>query len=124
MSIIARMAEEKIKRAINNGELDNLTGKGKPLYLEKNSAIPEELRTSYKILKNAGVLPEELEVKKEIVTLQNLLDCCYDDKEKLNLKKKLNENMLRYNILMERRGKSKDLSVKKYENKIFDKFVK
>ena len=36
--------------------------------------VPEHLRMGYKILKNAGVLPEEMQLKKEMVSLKTLLD--------------------------------------------------
>jgi hypothetical protein len=117
MDIISRLAEEKIKEAIKNGELDNLPGSGKPLHLEDLAGVPPECRAAYKIMKNAGVLPEELEIKKEIVTLQSLIDCCNDDKEKALLKKNLNEKTLRFNILMERRNLNKK-TLSRYRNKI------
>ena len=60
MSMFARIAEQRIQEAVARGELDNLSLKGEPIPLEDLSAVPEELRMGYKILKNAGVLPEEL----------------------------------------------------------------
>ena len=57
----------------------------------------------YKILKNAGVLPEEMQLKKEMVSLKNLLDACYDETEKYALQQKMNEKTLRYNMMMEKR---------------------
>ena len=56
----------------------------------------------YKILKNAGVLPEEMQLKKEMVSLKNLLDACYDETERQTLQQKMNEKMLRYNMMMEK----------------------
>ena len=70
MYIFELIAENKIREAIENGELDNLPCKGKPLQLDNLAHVPEELRAAYTILKNAGVLPEELQLKKEIVSLQ------------------------------------------------------
>ncbi len=48
------IAEEKIRQAIRNGDLDHIPGKGKPLQLEDLSMVPPELRMSYKILKKRG----------------------------------------------------------------------
>jgi hypothetical protein len=56
----------------------------------------------YKILKNAGVLPEEIQLKKEIISLQSLIDACYDEEEKVRMKSKLNEKILQFNMAMER----------------------
>ena len=54
------LAEQKIAEAIANGELDDLPGAGKPLELDDDSLVPEELRLAYRILKNAGVAPSEV----------------------------------------------------------------
>ena len=119
MDILSIIAEEKIKEAIRNGDFDNLPGYGKPLKLENLSHLPPELRASYLLLKNAGVLPEELQRKKEIIRLQDLVNCCYDESERNIVKKTLNENVLRFNLLMEQRGTS--AALQEYRSKIFQK---
>ncbi len=68
-----RVGEERIREAQENGTFDNLPGKGKPLQLEDQSMVPEDLRISYHILRNAHVLPLDAEMQKEIHTLQDLL---------------------------------------------------
>jgi hypothetical protein len=93
------IAERKIQEAIRNGELDNLPGKGKPLQLEDESGIPEELRLAYKILKNADCLPPEVELKKEIVRLRDLLESMEDVDEKYRLMKKLNFQIMKLNLM-------------------------
>lgn len=103
--LVASVAEQKIREAIRNGELENLPGKGKPLELEDLSYIPEELRAGYIILKNAGILPEEMQIDKEITELKNLVDGCSDEEERKKLKKELKEKVLRFNIMMEKRQK-------------------
>ncbi len=118
MEVFSRIAEERISEAIRNGELENLPGRGKPLHLGELSCVPEELRMSYTILKNAGVLPEELQLQREIVSLQKLLSCCHEDDEKTGLKKKLNEKLLRFNLLMEKR-QSNSSAWLKYKDKLY-----
>lgn len=54
MDVFLNIAEEKIRQAIRNGDLDHIPGKGKPLQLEDLSMVPPEFRMSYKILKNNG----------------------------------------------------------------------
>ena len=93
------IAERKIQEAILNGELDNLPGKGKPLQLDDESGIPEELRLAYKILKNADCLPPELELKKEIVQLRDLLQGLEDVEEKYRLMKRLNFQVMKLNMM-------------------------
>jgi hypothetical protein len=92
------IAERKIQEAILNGELDNLPGKGKPLKLDDESHIPEELRLAYKILKNADCLPPELELKKEIVQLKDLLQGMEDVEERYRLTKRLNFQIMKLNM--------------------------
>ncbi len=74
--IFQRLAEERIQEAMERGEFDNNSLKGKPLDLEKeeNPFVAEELRLVYKILKNAGFLPKEVELMKEIKKIEELLD--------------------------------------------------
>lgn len=55
------IAERKIAEAIARGELDDLPGAGRPLDLTDDALIPEELRMAYRILKNAGYVPPEVQ---------------------------------------------------------------
>ena len=73
MDILAKIAEQRIREAMERGEFDNLPFHGKPIKLDDLVGVPEHLRMGYKILKNAGVLPEEMQLKKEMVSLKNLL---------------------------------------------------
>jgi len=68
-----RIAEARIQEAIERGELRGLPGEGKPLRLDDDSAIPEELRAAYRLLKNAGYLPPELQLRKELREAEHLL---------------------------------------------------
>jgi hypothetical protein len=104
MDFLAKIAEQKIREAMERGEFDNLAYHGKPLKLDDLTGVPAHLRMGYKILKNAGILPEEMQLKKEIVTLQELLDACYDTTERSTIEKQMNEKVLRYNMMMEKRS--------------------
>ncbi len=90
MDFFERIAENRIQEAIEARVFDDLRGKGQPLRLEDESQIPPELRMAYKILKNADCLPPELEVRKEIVTLQDLVADLEDEAEKLKQMRRLN----------------------------------
>lgn len=100
---ITKIAEQKILEAIQNGELDNLPGKGKPLKLEDLSVIPSELRPGYRVLKNAGILPEEMELKKQIAAMQALLDSSQQQSAQEDLKRKIAELRLEFSLRMEKR---------------------
>jgi hypothetical protein len=66
MSWIEIVADRKIRDAQEEGAFDNLPGKGKPLNLELDLQIPPELRAAYRIMKDAQVLPEWIQLDKEI----------------------------------------------------------
>lgn len=103
MDIAWLIAEDKIKTAIKDGEFDHLPGKGKPQKIEDLSNIPAELRMAYKLLKNSGYLPEEVNLKKELVTLEELLQNCTDGKEKEKLNRKISRKQVKYNQLLKER---------------------
>jgi hypothetical protein len=106
-SAIAKMADARIREAIDKGEFDGLPGRGKPLKIDDLSLVPEDLRAGYILLKNSGFLPEELELHKEITSLTRLLDSCTRDEEKYDLRGKLQLRTMRYNMLLERRRRPK-----------------
>jgi len=68
------IAERKIVEALERGELSNLPGEGRPLVLDDDALVPEELRAAYRILKNAGYVPPEVEAFTEIAQLENLVN--------------------------------------------------
>ncbi|MGE3535974.1 MAG: DUF1992 domain-containing protein [Candidatus Tectimicrobiota bacterium] len=120
MDILARIAEQRIREAMERGEFDNLPLQGKPIRLDDLIGVPEHLRLGYKILKNAGVLPEEMQLKKDILSLKDLLNACQDDTEKTALQQKMNEKMLRYSMMMEKHLHKP--TYQKYHGKIMKKF--
>lgn len=79
MWLLDQWAERHILDAQQKGEFDNLPGRGEPLMLEDDSHIPPELRAGYRLLKNAGCLPPELEYRKEAVALVDLLHTIQPD---------------------------------------------
>jgi DnaJ-like protein len=102
LSYFARVVEERIREAQREGVFDNLPGKGKPLQLEDQSLIPEDLRVSYHVLKNAHVLPPEVELRKEIHTLQDLLKYVDDEGERKTIAKAIEWKMIRLDLLRRR----------------------
>lgn len=94
-----RIIEQRIREAQERGEFDNLPGHGKPLDLEDDSNVPEDLRLAYKILKNADCLPQELQEKKEIRQMEDLLASLPDEKERYKLIKKINFKIMKLNMM-------------------------
>lgn len=68
-----RIAEQRIEAAIAKGEFDNLPGQGQPLNLEEDRLVAPEIRMAYRVLKNAGYVPEEIILRKEIAQVEKLL---------------------------------------------------
>ncbi|OPJ64424.1 DUF1992 domain-containing protein [Clostridium oryzae] len=102
MDIFEIIAEQKIQEAIKNGDFDNLSGKGKPLKFEDLSGISPEDRMAYKILKNANILPPEMELKKVISELESRIEKSNSEDEKKNLRAKLSKKITEYNIMKEK----------------------
>ena len=73
MGIFDEIAERKIKTAIENKESDEIDGMGKPIDNSKYFSVPEEHRLAFHILKNANIVPEEVELKKQIISLNTLI---------------------------------------------------
>jgi len=103
MDPLDELAERKLLEAIAAGEFDHLPGFGRPLELEDLSQLEPELRASYLLLKGAGVLPEEMVLRQELVTLGGLLQACSDPEARATLEQRRRALALRYELLMERR---------------------
>lgn len=99
LEVIRLIAERKISEAIQKGLLDTRKWRNKPLPMTNDSLVPEELRMAHKILKNAGYLPPEIEAKKEIQQIEDLLASCEDERTRVKQIKKLNYLVLKMNIM-------------------------
>lgn len=107
--------------AMENGEFDGLEGQGKPIVLEDETWIPEDLRMAYKFLKNAGCVPPELEARNEVINLCSLMDTLDDDKERLKKVRQLNFMLLKLNLNRKKPLTFEDFP--EYEGKMMDKLT-
>ena len=98
MEFFDKIAEERIQQAQEDGVFDNLPGKGKPLKLEDDSFVPEDLRLTYKILKNSNCLPVEMELRKEIFNLRQLLNVAINEETRRELRRELSLLVLKFNL--------------------------
>jgi hypothetical protein len=103
--LFQKNVDEKIKEAIARGEFDNLPGKGKPLDLDAYLATPEHLRIGYSILKSADIIPEEVELLKQIESLRKSLQSSTTQVEKKALRQQLSEKLTSFNMRMEHNRK-------------------
>lgn len=121
MDIFKKIAEEKIREAMEQGVFDELPGKGKPLVFEDETWIPEDLRIAYRILKNAGCIPPELELRNEVINLKCLINTLDDDKERLKKIRELNFKLMKLNMMRKKPLRLEDFP--EYEDKILEKFT-
>jgi len=98
MAFLDSLVEERIKAAQQEGAFDNLPGKGKPLNLDDDSSVPEDLRLTFKVLKNANCLPLEMELRKEFFNLRKLLNATIDEPTRRELRRELNLIALNLNL--------------------------
>lgn len=105
--IFSKIAFSKIEEAIKNGEFQNLAGQGKPVTLDYLASIPPEMRSAYTILKNSGLVPQEVILLKEIGQLRERLASASDRENRDALEKKLMDTELKYNLMMETLRKNK-----------------
>ncbi len=122
MSIIAwrKIAEDRIREAIERGELEDLPGKGKPQKLEDDSHLPEELRMAYKVLKNAGFTPPELDVRKELMQVEDLLVNAPDEATRYKALKRLNYLAAKLSSI---RPQSAILEEHRYSSRVLDRLT-
>lgn len=122
MDLFSIIAEDKIRKAIEDGDFDNLPGQGKPLKLEDMSHIPEDLRVAYKVMKNSGLLNDVDRLKKELMTIENLLDACENSDESQRLKKRKHEKQIRLEALLKKRKALNSPTSAFYKDKVLDQF--
>ncbi len=73
MSLLDQMAEQRIIEARDRGDFDDLPGQGQRQLLEDDSLVPEHLRAAYRMLRNAGYLPPEMQIRREVKEVEDLL---------------------------------------------------
>ncbi len=98
MWLIDQLAEQRIRAAAGQGAFDNLPGAGQPLSLDDDAAVPAELRTAYRLLKNAGYLPPELQLRRDIAEAEQLLALAEQAEERASHSRRLRYLMMRLNL--------------------------
>jgi len=66
MNRLESLAEKRLREAIENGEFDDLPGKGEPIDLKENPFEDPDLRVVHRLLRNAGFAPAWIEERKDI----------------------------------------------------------
>ena len=102
-----KIVESIIQEAMARGEFENLPGKGKPIDLTEYFNTPEDVRMAQVMLKNAGMVPVEIELLQEIATLKEILHALVGENEKAKKLKLIEEKQLQFNLLLERRKRQR-----------------
>ncbi|WP_333498228.1 DUF1992 domain-containing protein [Kluyvera sp. CHPC 1.2972] len=118
MWLLDQWAERHITDAQRKGEFDNLPGQGEPLILDDDSAVPEALRSGYRLLKNAGCLPPELEQRKQAVELADLLKGIRREDERYQ---ELSRRLALMELKLQQAGLSTDFLRGDYADKLMSK---
>jgi hypothetical protein len=113
------IAERKISEAIEEGLLNIEAWHNRPLPKSNDCMILDDLRMAYKMLKNAGYVPPEIETKKEIQKLEDLIAASEDEHTRVKQIKKLNYLEMKLDAM---RGKSASLeNQEKYYQQVVER---
>ena len=83
MKFLFELAERAIVEAQQRGDFEGLAGQGKPLPVDSDPFMPTSLRMAYKVLKNGGFVPEEIQAQREIRSLIECLEQETDESVKM-----------------------------------------
>ncbi|MDH5692202.1 MAG: DUF1992 domain-containing protein, partial [Gammaproteobacteria bacterium] len=89
------------------------------LKLEDDSLVPPELRAGYRLLKNAGFLPPEMQTRREIADVQALIQSATTAEQKEQGVKRLNLLLMK---LSQQRGDENLLLDQSYQKQIISVF--
>lgn len=90
MSTQDELIAQHLQEALAKGELQTIDGFGKPLSNDPDwEATPAEFRMAFKILKNSGFVPPEVDMFNQRAALKKQIDSASSPEEKIALMRKL-----------------------------------
>ena len=98
-----RLAESRIEEAIAQGGFEDLPGRGQPLDLAEYFALPAAERAGAALLRDANVVPPEVELLKSIAKLKVALEHSQEPHLADRLREELQEKRVAFALAMERR---------------------
>jgi hypothetical protein len=104
-----KTVEAILKEAIERGEFDDLPGKGRPIDLTAYFETPEEVRAAYSILKNAGMVPREVELLREIAELRQVESALVEEGKRLEIHRQIEKKQIELSLMMERKHRGKKM---------------
>ncbi len=95
MIVLDLLAEQRIREAQVRGAFDALPGAGRPLDLDEPPLVPDDVRMANRILKNAGFVPPEVELRRELHAASRSVAEARDDTARVAALRKLHALELR-----------------------------
>jgi len=117
-----KIAEDRIRQALEEGVFDNLKNMGKPIEFEDETWVPEDLRLAYRMLKNAGFTPPEIELRNEIINLKELMSLVDDETQRAKHLREIEGKLLRLNLMRKKPFNLDDFP--EYREKIIERLGK
>ncbi|MCO6511179.1 MAG: DUF1992 domain-containing protein [Aridibacter famidurans] len=98
---LSKLAEEKIREAVERGEFDDLEGAGRKIDLTEYFNTPSEFRVGHSLLRSNKFVPAEVELIREIGELR---EACANPDPSLRAERMrlLNEKQMALAIVLER----------------------
>ena len=100
------IAENRIEEAFASGEFNDPPGKGQPLNLTEYFNTPAEDRMAFSILKNAGVVPVEVALLREVEELEKKADGCTEPRDLNHLNELIQNKRAKLSVALERRSRT------------------
>src|SRR5690606_10446427 len=64
------LVSQRIEEAMRRGEFDNLSGRGKPIQVQREPFVPEDQQMAFKLLQNNDLTPDWIAERKEMLRLK------------------------------------------------------
>lgn len=108
MALFPLLTERRIQEAIEDGQFDRLEGAGKPLPLDEAGAPDDPVTLfGYRIMAEAGAVPEELRLRRELQEARAAWRTCEDADEKARLMTRISELGMRHAMAVEQRRRGR-----------------
>jgi len=101
-----RTVDAIIEEAMRRGVFDDLPGAGKAIDLSAYFDTPEDRRLAITIMKNAGILPPEIDLLKQIADLRTEMESCSEQDKKDELRRAIRSRQLNLMVMLEGRRKT------------------
>ena len=108
MALFPILTEQRIQQALEDGAFDNLPGAGKPLPQDDIGGPNDPVMLfGYRIMAEAGAVPEELRLRRELQEARAAWRESDDEAERARLMTKISELGMRHAMAVEQRRRGR-----------------